>query len=385
LQAMKSGLRLFCIGSVLLISIAAPAQRKWRRAWEKAWQQMASCKDSFTLFSCMRQQGFADSLYDYTLVQWMGKAAGKGTSLKLNEKQKRAGTDFFPLPYSGEGGFDADVLAGIQELNKPWLINLQTVYAVDSSLDSLQAIYASARQAQQNGATAWMAYGVLPQKWMQTRDTAFFPRLSIPVVYLQGVAFQEGARVHLNAHIHMKDSVLTASLMRICGVNHSSPVLWLICSVGDVQASWLAMLSRAFLHQSGEKEAPCIVWMPAYFPPALAQAFAAFILQGQMVPVRAVLVIHTDASLSYPRLQICRQADYWRSLLQPDVSKSWSTINVTPDEFPFQLLPLGLPVAHLWVPRVSSSLGKQPLSMHQQIFELIRRAGEVQTGMQAAK
>ena len=378
---MKSALRLFCMGFAWLISMAAPAQRKWRNAWKKSWEQLASCRDSSSLLACMQQLGYIDSLHAHTLVQWMGKTAGMGTSLQVDGKWQQAGTDFFPLPYSGEGDFDADVLAGIQELNKPWLVNLQSLYVADSPVDSLQAIYTSARQAQQNGATAWIAYGVLPENWMKTCDSTLFPELFIPVIYLRKIVPQEGESLHVTGHIRMKDSLLTAALMASYRENRASPAFWLICSKGDVQASWFALLSRSFLQQSAAKPVNLrIIWIPDHFQPALAQAFVQFILQRQAIPVQGILAISTDASLSSPRLQIYRQADYWKSLLQPDVSKSWY-IDSSSGEAPFSLFPSAIPVAHLWMPRASSTPDKQQLFMHQQAFALIRQAIQRQTGL----
>ncbi|MBX6381147.1 MAG: hypothetical protein IRZ01_10780 [Thermoflavifilum aggregans] len=381
---MKSGLLILCMSFGLLISSVGTAQRKWRNAWEKAWQQAASCRDSSALFSCLQQHGFADSLHFHEWVWRVGRTAKAETNMRFNEKALSLKTDFCPLPFSGEGDLDADVLAGIQELNKPWLVNLQNVYTADSLADSLQAIYASAKQAQQNGAQAWIAYGALPQNWRQTYDSTQFPRLSIPVIYLQNVMLQDGQYVHVTANIRMKDSLLTARLAEVCKWNSSS-VLYIICRDGDLQASWFVMLSYAFLNQRAEKSVSlCVIGIPDYFPPALSKAFAEYMLHRHGSAVKGVLQISTDSALSHPHLYVCHQEQYWHSLLQPSLSGKWSVSQQSCGEL-FQLMPAEVPLAYLRIPVVSVSLSKEELSMHQQAYDFIRHAAEAQAGTAATE
>ncbi|SFV31423.1 hypothetical protein [Thermoflavifilum thermophilum] len=378
---MKSGLLILCVVWGLLIFSAGTAQRKWRNAWEKAWQQAASCRDSNAVFSCLQQYGFADSLHTYEWAVKVGRTAKAETNMQLNGKDLNLGTDFFPLPCSGEGDWDASVLAGIQELNKPWLVNLQALYTSDSLTDTLQVMYVSARQAEQNGAQAWIAYGKLPEKWMQICDSTRFPRLSIPVIYLQYVMLQDGQSVRSTAHIRMKDSLLTTSLTAVCKQS-SSPVLYIICRKGDLQACWLGMLSYAFLNRTTQTPVSlCVIGIPDHFPPVFSKTLAECLLSKNESAVPPILEISTDATISHPHVYICSQEAYWQSLLQSAFSNKWN-ISRQSCEALFQQMPAQIPIAHLQIPVVSASLSKEELSMHQQVYQFIRQMAEAKRSIE---
>lgn len=80
-----------------------------------------------------------------------------GTFLSIGGQSLRPGRDFFPLARSANGSFMGQPTVGLQEPGKPWILNLKDLLTDplrDSSLSPDSLVYASALQAQQNGASA---------------------------------------------------------------------------------------------------------------------------------------------------------------------------------------------------------------------------------------
>ncbi|MBX5439551.1 MAG: hypothetical protein IRZ29_08430 [Thermoflavifilum sp.] len=382
---MKSGLVIASVSIGLMISSIAGAQRKWRQNWEKAWTQIRTCQDQAGLFSCLQSYTSPDSFHIHTFLQKLGRTAKAGTSLQLNGKAQILGVDFFPFAFSGEGDCDAEVLTGIQELNKPWVVNLQTLYAEGSLMDSLQAIYVSAKQAQQNGALAWVAFGPLPEKWQQLNDTLHFPRLFIPAVYLCQKTWEDGQNLGIRAHIRMKDSLDSARVVMLWKENRvNPPALWIICRDHDIQAAWFATLSDVFLHKEWKTQARVgVMWLPDHFPSACTAAFTQYLQQMNAVHPVGLLQINTDTSLSQPRLEICQQRSFWQSLIQPEARRSWSIHEIS-CEPPFQLMPANMPIARIRIPAALPALSKEALFIHQQVYDYLRQAVDMCTNLAAS-
>jgi hypothetical protein len=116
-----------------------------------------------------------------------GKEVAPATTMRINENPLILHTDFFPLPFSGNGTVDAMASISLLERGEPWFMDIADILRQNQTnphFDLGGALLKEAREAQGKGATALFLYNSSKAEDGMRFDGRNSEALTIPVVFL---------------------------------------------------------------------------------------------------------------------------------------------------------------------------------------------------------
>ncbi|MCL6524416.1 MAG: hypothetical protein K6T34_07110 [Thermoflavifilum sp.] len=331
---------------------ALHAQRNWYRQWQKSWPVFLACNTQPDWLNCLRSSFTSEHFMVKRLSRTIGKTLSAGSFFQIQHRSCTMGTEFLPLPFSGNGHFEADVLPDIQELNKPWLVSLSSLYASDTMRNLLQAMYASASQAQQNGAQAWIGYGHLPLSWQSINDSLHFPSLQIPAIWVSEKIIGQNPNLHVAGQIEMTDSLVydTVGYLSIKGRQPFS--LWIICADSDREASFFQLISYNLFQKVRAPQRGCHwLWIPTDFSNKSWLTLVQQLSGENSAPPVGILYIRTISADAKPFVETVYQSVFWQSFFSGLSTKHWQIRSPSADSL-FQGIPTKIPFACVGIPAI---------------------------------